>query len=301
MPNTSGYLEVLLDLLLFPDGDESRVIIGAMKVWGYFDASGHHDNLDGQGRPSPAVTVAGYLATPLQWKQFDKDWKKRLDEAGLPYFHMTDFVSQQKLFKNRNDWPKEKRDRLITDLIQIISNNVIYGVGMAIVRADYNKVIEALPIVRKFFGSPYTFCSIRCFETGVDWARAAKYDETIKYIFESGDEHQHEVLAAHTSICKDDKRREFYRFGVGSLTFEDGARVRPLQAADILAHELYKEMGRQVYPNKQYPYTRESMAVLHSISGTYKHYNEEDLMGYLEDAVKVIEERKKAANSLPKN
>jgi hypothetical protein len=169
MANTSNsnYFDDLLDLLLFPNGDESQVIIGAMKVWGYFDASGHHDSLDGQGNPSPAVTVAGYLATPKQWKQFDKEWKERLDKDNLPYFHMTDFVAQGRLFKKRDEWPKERRDNLIQDLIQIIHGNVIYGIGMALLRADYDRVIDVLPPTRKLFGSPYTFCSIRCFETGL--------------------------------------------------------------------------------------------------------------------------------------
>lgn len=261
-----------------------------MKVWGYYDASGAHDNPDGQGNRSPAVSVAGYLATPNQWQQFDKRWRGVLDEAGAPYFHATEFVARVGPYKG---WPEEKRHKFSKDLVEVISGNVLYGVGMALLRADYEKVVAAIPAARKLFGSPYTFCSWRCFETGVDWARGAKYQESIKYIFESGDEFCSEVLRAHTKACEKDQVREFYKFGgAGSLTFEDGVKVTPLQAADFLAYELYKEMHRVTYPKQQATYTRGSFVALYNIPGCYKQYTEEDLMGYIDDAIKMVEREK---------
>jgi hypothetical protein len=255
-----------------------------MKVWGYFDASGTHDNLDSQGRPSPAVSVAGYLATPKQWEQFDKDWKQRLDKDNLPYFHMAEFVAQGGLFKKRNEWPKERRDALIQDLIKIIGYNMTYGLGMVVFRADYDRVIAREPQVATVLGSPYAFCSFRCFESAVDWARRAKYRESIKYVFESGDGFKHQVQDTHTFICNQDSLREFYKFS-GSLTFDDGVKTRPLQAADILAWELNKELYRRLYPDEKRPYTRNSLTVLMEIPGDYKEYTEADLTGYLQDFV----------------
>ena len=253
-----------------------------MKVWGYFDASGTHDNRDSRGRPSPSVSVAGYMATPKQWKQFDKDWKQRLDKDNLPYFHMTEFVAQGGIFKKRDEWPKERRDSLIQDLIKIISNNVLYGLGMVVFRADYDQVITIEPQAAIVLGSPYAFCAFRCFESGVDWARRTKYDESIKYIFESGDEFKHQIQDTHTFICSQDRLREFYKFS-SSLTFEDGVKVRPLQAADILAWELNKELYRRIYPDEKRPYTRNSLTALFEIPGDYKEYVEADLKDYLQD------------------
>jgi hypothetical protein len=259
-----------------------------MKVWGYFDASGTHDNLDSQSRPSPSVSVAGYLATPKQWLQFDRDWKAILDGAGVPYFHATEFVARIGVYKG---WSEEKRDKFIKDLIQAIYNNVTYGVGMAVLRSDFDRVVAAIPETKYIFGSPYHFCSLMCFATGVDWARESKYDETIKYIFENGDEYKHQVLNAHTKACKDERVREFFRFRAGELTFDDGVKVRPLQAADFLAYELYREMQRKVYPNPKYPYTRNSLMALLRVRGEYKEYREDDLVGYVNDFIEYASKR----------
>lgn len=260
-----------------------------MKVWGYFDASGTHDDLDKQGRSSPAVTLAGYLATPKQWQSFDRDWKERLDRDNLPYFHAASFVAQTDVFKNRGEWPKERRDALYQDLIRIIYGNVTYGIGMAVRRADYDRVIGAIPLARKVFGSPYTFCSYMCLMTGRDWAQGANYKDSIKYIFEDGDEFISEALDAHTRACKEDNTREFYNFSVGGLTFEDGMKVRPLQAADILAYELYREEKRKLYSD--ITYTRNSGMILFTIPGEYKYYAEEDIMGYLTDYIEGVKRR----------
>lgn len=277
--SSEGYLEDLLDLLTFPDFNESSVI-GFMKVWGQFDAGGTHTSLDRQGRPPIAVSVAGYLATPRQWIQFDKEWSKGLNEVGLAYFHMAEFVARKGIFAKLTD--KERAD-LIPRLIGIISANVIYGLGMAVLRADYDRLMAEEPQAGKVLGSPYAFCAFRCFESATDWAIDANYNESIRYVFEDSDEFKHQVMDTHTFICKHDALREKYRFLGGSLTFEDGKKSKPLQAADILAWEMNRELNRRAYPNEDYPYTRNSMMALFEIGGDYKSYTEEELREYLRD------------------
>lgn len=250
-----------------------------MKVWGYFDASGTHDNLDRSGKPSPAVSVAGYLATPLQWQRFDNRWREILGDAGVPYFHATDFVARVPPF---DGWTEEKRKGFTLALIDAISGNVTYGIGMAVVRAEYENILVTYPITRKAFGTPYTFCCHMCLWTGSDWAHNRRYNDTIKYVFESGDFSQ-EILAAHSHACNDDRLREFFRFGVGGLTFEDGVKTTPLQAADFLAYEMYREMGRHLQPNPGQTYTRNSFMALLQIAGEYKMYGKDEVIGYLHD------------------
>jgi hypothetical protein len=255
-----------------------------MKAWGYLDAGGTHTSLDSQGRPSIAVTVAGYLATPKQWRQFDVEWKQALDELGLEYLHMNEFVARKGIFTNLKD---EERAKLIPRLINIISANVIYGLGMSVLRADYDRVIKEQPDARQVLGSPYAFCAFRCFEAATDWAIAAKYQDSIKYVFEYGDESQNEVLTTHRFICQHDKLRGKYRFLDGSLTFEkssdNGTEITPFQAADMLCWELNREEYRWSYPREGFPYTRNSLMALFQIQGEYKYYTEEELREYLQD------------------
>jgi hypothetical protein len=250
-----------------------------MKVWGYFDASGTHDSLDRRGKPSPAVSVAGYLATPLQWQRFDKKWREILNDAGVPYFHATEFVARISPF---DGWSEEKRLGFIRALIDTISGNVTYGIGMAVSRAEYGSILVSEPMVRRVFGSPYTFCCHMCFCTGHDWALERKYTDSIKYVFESGDA-SGEILQAHTNARRNDQVRERFCFEIGGLTFEDGVRVTPLQAADFLTYELYREMGLHLQPNPGQQYTRNSLMALLQIPGEYKMYGADEVIGYLHD------------------
>jgi hypothetical protein len=279
MDASGAYFEDLLDLISFHGGNRERQLIGVMKVWGYFDASGTHDSLDRSGKPSPAVSVSGYLATPLQWQRFDKRWRAVLSEAGVPYFHATEFVARVPPF---DGWSDEKRLWFTRALIDVISGNVTYGVGMSVARAEYENVLATVPIAKKVFGSPYTFCCHMCLCTGADWAHQRNYTETIKYIFESGDASA-DILKAHTNACQDDRVRERFRFGIRGLTFEDGVKVAPLQAADFLTYELYREMGRHLQPNPGQEYTRNSLTALLEIAGDYRMYGQDEVIGYLHD------------------
>jgi hypothetical protein len=50
----------------------------------YGDESGTHDE-------SPAMMLAGYVSTLVQWNNFDAEWKRDLLRSGLPgYFHATE-------------------------------------------------------------------------------------------------------------------------------------------------------------------------------------------------------------------
>jgi len=251
-----------------------------MKVWGFFDASGTQKNLDGLGRYSSSVAVSGYLATPKQWSKFEKEWQIVLDYAGIPQFHMTEFVARVKEYK---DWTEEKRGMVIEALIDVIHRNVIYGIGALVLLADYREVINT-DFRRGVVGSPFTFCSKMCFYAAAQWAERFGYKDSIKYVFDHGDEHGKEVLAAHTYACNNEEESAFYRFSTGLLTFERKDKATPIQAADILAYEMYKEMQRNVYPSEPKRYTRNSLYALLNNPGDYKVYGKDGLMSVVHQA-----------------
>ena len=251
-----------------------------MRIFGYFDASGAHGNKDGRGNHSPAVVVAGFLSTPFKWQEFDKKWKRLLADAEVPYFHAAELIGKKGVYSG---WSKEQTHDFIAKALAIIKGSVLYGIGMALLRDDYYKVIALHPVIENIFGNPYNFCTIRCWETGIDWARLYKHEETIKYIFESGDHRQHEILKAHAHACKDEEVRKFWRFGAGELVFEDGAQTTPLQAADFLAYSMYREQYRLSYtPGEP---QRQTVQTFLQIPGMYKYYVEEHLHEYIKEVI----------------
>jgi hypothetical protein len=78
----------------------------------YFDASGT--------RNSRVITVAGFVSRVNKWKRFEAEWSEILSNAGVSWFHMTDFVSSLGEFKG---WKGESKKRidLLDSLIACIS------------------------------------------------------------------------------------------------------------------------------------------------------------------------------------
>lgn len=255
-----------------------------MKMWGYFDAGGTHTNPDRRGRQASTVSVAGYLGTASQWYEFDRLWMKRLKSDRLAYFHMSSFMANKYIFEKCATWDETRKLELLEDLISIIANNVTYGIGMAVHRADYNRIVGEEPEAPALLGSPYAFCAFRCFESGTDWSIKARSRDAISYVFEQGDQDHEQIRNTHAFICKHEGLKQKYR--MGSLTFDPGDNT-PLQAADMLTWELNREMYRQLYPEPEYAYTRDTLvALMARIEGVYKHYGEDELKGYLQDFIR---------------
>lgn len=255
-----------------------------MSVWGYYDAGGTHENRDKRGRHAPTIAVAGYLLTAAQAYEFDRLWMKRLKQDRLPYFHMTEFITNRHAFQKCAKWSKEQRQGFLDDLVSIIANNVSFGIGMALHRADWKTFLAEEPHMPVALGQPYAFCAFRCFESGADWLKKNKLKGTINYIFERGDTHYDQVDATHAFIHRHERLKQRYR--LGSLTAEP-VDHSPLQAADLLAWEINSEFYRQLYPEPGQEYTRDTLAALMMrVDGDYRHYGLDELRGYFDDVIK---------------
>ena len=276
----------MFESLTFLNRKGKEQLFGFMKVLGYFDASGGHDNVDGRGNPSPAVVVAGFLADRTKWLDFDGKWRSLLDRAGIRSFHMADFVAKKGEFR---DWKKEQSDAFLAEVMTIISNAGLHGLGMALKRSDYNKVLLKHRVVKQILGEPYWFCVRRCWESGADWARNNNYDDAIEYIFESGDTYQHEIINGHTQMCKNEELRKLFRFDPGKITFAN-KDLTPLHAADLLAYLIYREEYRLTYmPNEP---QRQTLITILQLGGTYKWYDESHLTEYVLEYAEKYQARK---------
>jgi hypothetical protein len=255
-----------------------------MNVWGYYDAGGLHENPDKRGRQAPTVSVAGYLLTAAQAYEFDRLWMKRLKQDKLPYFHMTEFIMNSHAFQKCATWSEAQKLGLLEDLISIIANNVSFGIGMVVHRADYKQFLAEEPHMPEVLGQPYAFCAFGCFESGADWLKKKKLKGNINYIFERGDLHFDQVDTTHAFICRHERLNQRYR--LGSLT---AAPVdhSPLQAADLLTWEINREFYRQLYPEPEHEYTRDTLvALMRRVDGDYRHYGADELRGYFDDFMK---------------
>jgi hypothetical protein len=206
-------------------------------ITGYFDESYTHP-------PAALVyTVAGYISAQPQWTKFQKEWRKVLDAEGVEHFHMKDFQACRPPY---DEWSKEKRAKFLQGLHKIINKRVMRGFATSVVVNDWNALTDEQKFV---FGVPHLCATINCMKHIANWANRINLREPILYVFEKGSNHDKDL------------RRLFNE----SLTEQEGAHYRverlafgtkedsPLQAADIAAYEMTKEISRMFDENNNRP------------------------------------------------
>jgi hypothetical protein len=209
----------------------------------YFDDSGTHD-------ASVAVAVGGYLASVESWDSFQPKWRSVLDEYEIPYFHMTDFEARQKLFVR---WEQHKRIALQGKLISLIREHTQAVFTAATIKADYEQV-------KDYYGvSVYIYTLYQALGGVITWADRVQFPGPIAYVI-SQRASNGEVETLRQRIIGDARLRR--RFRLGSWVVADMRELNPLQAADMIAFETYKEMCNYIVPNREERPKRKSMEEL---------------------------------------
>jgi hypothetical protein len=211
--------------LAFP----STIVSGrrlVMALEGYFDESGTHGG-------SSTFSLAGYVSTPERWATFETEWRAALADFGLEFWHMASFANRVGEY---GQWTEDVRRERFARLASIIQKHAVYSIGTVFSMADYETSIPFR--VRKFFGGPYGAAAASTFFTGGEYAR--KNDAWMAYVFESGAQGAGQVLHLFEANQRDPKEQEYFR--LLSLRFENKRQFVPLQAADMLAYELYRHL-----------------------------------------------------------
>ncbi|MBL8114467.1 MAG: hypothetical protein JNK60_16420 [Acidobacteria bacterium] len=118
---------------------------------GYFDESSTLED------PEKAFVLAGYLATPETWLEFEVRWKRVLDEHGSPSFHATDLFAKRNGFEA---FDNARTKALMIALVDVAVNLDLYAVATGISWTDYTNWLNAHPLIKESeLGShPYFPC-----------------------------------------------------------------------------------------------------------------------------------------------
>jgi prophage tail gpP-like protein len=134
----------------------------------YFDASGsENDQL--------CLAVGGFVATDQDWVTFERQWLTRLAEDGLQRFHT----------KELQAWEREKRTKLINDLIELIAGTVARKFG-AVVQNDSLSLLSA-DERRKWHIRPYSLAGRVCAAHIRQWSTRDRIGYVPNLIFADGD------------------------------------------------------------------------------------------------------------------
>ncbi len=234
----------------------------------YFDESGTHAS-------APVVAVAGFISTVERWRNLEREWSTVLRMYKLEYFHMTDFENRWGPYR---DWDKGKRETIIKRLLGIIKQYALSGFSAAVVRGDYERLREEHP---GRWVTPYGVCAAWCLRDVADWLESSNRDEYAGYVFERGFRGAGHMAEAFGRAS--DEVRRAYRFD--ALSFADKRAVIPLQAADILAYEVCKQVLRRTGADGR-PTRKSAVRLGSSIPLRGKYFTYETLRRFVPDGFK---------------
>ncbi len=235
-----------------------------LTLTGYFDASGTH-------RQSETVAVAGFFAAAAAWVEFSARWQLALSDFGLDHFHMTDFAFGAPPY---DEWSEPQRRARLARLLTIIREHAGFSVGIVVDRSAFDRIIS--PRARKVCGDAFGLATIAAFMEVGRMLRGTDIDAWASYVFDRGSLGAGTVLKVFQANMEDPVAKEQLR--ALDLRFADKNLFLPLQAADILAYELYKDMPRHLRRESKVP--RFPLTELASMTHSWVGLNDENLRGF---------------------
>ena len=218
---------------------DRRLVIVAALYHIYLDESGTHD-------ASEAVIVAGFVANASEWEVFSEQWSDALAKWEIKFFHMTDFENRQQQFSS---WDEPLRRERLNHLLGLIRAHTQGSIGYGIPKSSFDRILSKP--AKLLCGDAYGLAAIGCFFNAAKAAQIPKVDGWIRYVMESRGKGNGAVLKLYKYGSEEEKWLENTR--IVGLSFEDKRLYPPLQAADILAYELYKHLPRQLRKDDQWP------------------------------------------------
>lgn len=224
----------------------------------YFDESGTH-------KDSKVLSFGGYISTTKKWRKFDKHWQAMLKAEGLSMMHWTDLESRHGHFKG---WPAKRKLRVQKQAISIIGDNVLHGFSGAVVVDHYDEFFKTRPHLKP--SSPYVFTMVATLTLMKVWIKENSIKQPIHYFYESGAGHSAEM--SEVMNATDEIGWDYYRMkSVKSWSFADKKDFLPLQSADILAYETYKQLVNTLAGDVRRDLRKSAESLLRTVPH-YSHY-----------------------------
>jgi hypothetical protein len=203
-----------------------------------------------------AYSVAGYISTVEQWEELVREWREFARDEGFTVLHKK--LLEHNVAGSEFEWPnltftekQAKKKRINQRACGIILRRVIAGFSCSVVKSHWEN----------FDKSPWTEALGECFYAagGINVMRlvAVWVDDfnrrgiPIRFVFESGADGRDElekILRKNLKTAKATPNAPDNIFEFSGYSFEDkkDPNFVPLQTADLLAYETYRQMGNRM-------------------------------------------------------
>jgi hypothetical protein len=205
----------------------SSVLLSAFTC--YFDASGtQHDQV--------ALAMAGFMSTAEQWLEFEREWKARLLQDGWKYFH-------------RKELNSRKHSGLLEDLASIIQNYAMRKFGMVVRVAELHRLVQKEEY-DKWNLDAYSYAGRACAAHVRQWAKRNHLASVPELVYATGDKGRSQL---EQRLRKDSSNSVRFQPAIDQMDRKTGSVIPaaiPLQAADLLAYELFQPIREMERLNK---------------------------------------------------
>ena len=194
----------------------------AMALTCYLDDSGTHSQ-------SSAVVIGGLLMNRLQFKEFSRRWRKRLEKYKVSEpFHMKEFIRPHGAYAGM---PPELKKGLFRELSEVTNEHKCISLSFSVPQEEF--VNRVSPEVRKALIGPYAFTFFATVLLTRDVSLAFDGGARISYLVDHGCAHEDQLLEMHKRISDLEAGRNGQT--VGTIAFDRDDDIPPLQAADAIA------------------------------------------------------------------
>ncbi|HSL22954.1 MAG TPA: DUF3800 domain-containing protein [Vicinamibacterales bacterium] len=194
----------------------------------YFDESGTHAG-------ATVLSVGGYMAPAEGWAAFDVEWQQALSDYAIEYFRMADFENRQGQFRN---WPTNRRVHRLSRLLTIINRHTTASAGMSVDRVAYERIFP--DALKEKVRGPYGLALKGCLASLKRLSKRVKWTDAIQVVFDFGADEAGTIEQETLRVINDNPDESRYL----DVRFERKRHVSRLQAADIAAYDMCKEVAR---------------------------------------------------------
>lgn len=199
----------------------------------YFDESENQD----------VFVVSGYVATVEQWAAFTEQWKEALARlnGGKPFKMST--LNQEK--------PRDIRDKKIDEYADIINENTMFGVTVAVYPKLLNEILKGY--VDDNLCEPYYFAYWIAISILLKHKRYLLNGESVEFIFDAG--RRESLIDRNLDSFFEAGPQESRDQLTGRPRFATDDDELPLQAADMRAWWARRRIDEKVhgYPRRTGP------------------------------------------------
>ena len=208
----------------------------------YFDDSGTH----GESR---ITAIGGYVCSGKTWESVEREWLDVLEDYrsryGVTWYHATDIA------RWTGEWGRVPLDACRDApmrFAKVLGKHSLLPVWAAVKNEDFHKFATREFLVS--FPTPFSLCFHQAMQQLYTFAQDNHNAMRIALFAAHGD-YEERVNAAHRDYLRDGEFAEY----IGPISFDEPRRVVPLQAADLLANQLYHCWTETEYPRSPFKYS----------------------------------------------